>query len=165
MKSTRKIALVAVAAVAGYAVLRSFGGGPATSDKEEDPTLLVDRAWVDSAPEKYTDYVQATYFTSRSPIGVFQKASAYDFRFELFKFKRDARKVQFTFPQTGKTAEVSFTIKACSDLPPFDLCLEMSENPWGGPKRYHAMREQEDSAAKLGGVRDGLRARVLGDLP
>jgi hypothetical protein len=162
MKSTPKLALAAVAAVAAYALIRSMSGGLDPNDKGQDPSLLLDRAWVDSQPEKYTDYVQAAYFASRSPMGVFQKASAYDFRFELFRFKRENSKVQFTFPQTGKTAEVSFTIKTCDDLPPFDLCLDLNENPWGGPKRYHAMREQDDEAAKLGAVRDALRAHVEG---
>ena len=72
MKSTRKIALVAVAAVAAYAVIRSFGGDSDTSDKGEDPTLLLDRVWVDSQPEKLTDYIQASYFASRQSLGVFQ---------------------------------------------------------------------------------------------
>src|SRR6187401_1727014 len=115
MKSTRKIALVAVAAVAAYAVIRSFGGDSDTSDKGEDPTLLLDRVWVDSQPEKLTDYIQASYFASRQSLGVFQKASAYDYRFELFRWKRDGKNVELTFPQTGKTAKVSFTIKACDD--------------------------------------------------
>jgi hypothetical protein len=167
MKSTRKIALAAVAAVALYAVIRSNGGGPDASDRGEDPSLLLDRVWVDTQPEKLTDYVQASYFASQQKLGVFQKASAYDYRFELFKWKRDGKNVELTFPQTGKSAKVSFTIKACDDLPPFDLCLDLSQNPWGGPKRYHGMREQDDEAAKLGAMRDALRARAesAGSLP
>lgn len=161
MKTTRKLALTAVAAVAAYAVIRSFSGS-ADDLRGEDPGLLIDRVWVDSQPEKLTDYVQATYVSSRQSIGVFQKASAYDYRFEVFKWKRDGGKVDFTFPQSSKSTSVKFTIKKCDDLPPFDLCLDLSENPWGGPKRYHGMLEQDDEAAKLGAVRDALRAHAEG---
>src|SRR4029079_18356785 len=106
MKSTRKLALVDVAAVATYAVIRSFGSGPDASDGGEDPSLLLDRVWVDSQPEKLTDYVQASYFAGRQSLGVFQKSSAYDYRFELFRWKRDNKQVELTFPQTGKAAKV-----------------------------------------------------------
>src|SRR6185295_4265010 len=97
-KTTRKIALAAVAAVAAYAVILSFGCDGPGEAKDEDPTLLIDRAWCDSKPQKYTDYVKATYFSSRSAVGVFQKASSYDFRFELFRSTSDGKKVTFTFP-------------------------------------------------------------------
>ncbi len=33
----------------------------------------------------------------------------------------------------------------CTDLHPFDLCLDMKENPWGGPTRYYGMRDESDS--------------------
>ncbi len=147
-------------AAAGFAALgayRLLAPGRAPAD---DPQLVLDRPWFDSKPVKYTDYVHAFYASKYGQTSVFQRASAYDFRFELATFRRDGNKLALTFPQTGKTADVSFTISACKDLPPFDLCLDLSDNPWGGPKRYHASREQEDDSSELGKAGKTLRMRA-----
>lgn len=127
---------------------------------EDDPALITDRAWFDSKPEKYTDYVQAFYASRYAQTAVFQKASAYDYHVELAQFRRDARKLSLTFPQNGKSAEVTFSVSACKDLPPFDLCLDLDANPWGGPKRYHAMREQEEDGSRLDHASRALRQQA-----
>jgi hypothetical protein len=160
MKSTRRAAFAAVIALGACALLWTLGGSDG-SHQGEDPSLLVDRVWVDGQPEQLTDYVQASYFADEQPVGVFQKASAYDMRLELFTWKRDDRTISLTFPQSGKAAKLRFSIERCDDLPPFDLCLTLSDNPWGGPKRYHGMREQEDEGAKLRSLRVALRGRTV----
>lgn len=161
MNTARKLVLAASALLAAYSLVRCTGlTGPDASDKGEDPALLVDRLWVDSEQEKLTDYVHASLFAGRQPFGAFQKASAYDIHLELFRYKRDGTTIEVTFPQTKRTANIRFSISSCNDLPPFDLCLDLSENPWGGPKRYHGMREQEDGAKKLGPARAGLLERA-----
>ena len=43
----------------------------------DDPAMLVDRLWLDSKPEKYTDYTHVMIVFSGAPFGIFQKASAY----------------------------------------------------------------------------------------
>lgn len=118
-----------------------------TPPKGEDPTLLFDRVWLESMPAKPTDYTHGAFLLPRPAVGVFQRASAYDFHFERFDHKRDGQKLSLSFPQSGKKAEITFTVTACDSLPPFDLCLELSDNPWGGPKRYYGKREQGDDAA------------------
>jgi hypothetical protein len=152
--STRALSLVGVAALAALAVWHLISPAAAPAD---DPTLLLDRPWFDSKPDKYTDYVQAFYASRYSQTSVFQKASAYDFHFELATFRRDGSKLALAFPQTGKTADVTYTVRACNDLPPFDLCLDLDRNPWGGPKRYFAMKAQEDESTALGKAGQALR--------
>jgi len=125
----------------------------------DDPKLLVDRVWVDSKPEKLTDYVSAAYFSGYSPVGIFQQASAYDFHFEQFEYRRDKSAVKMIFPQTSKRADLTFTIKACDELLPFDLCLDLSDNPWGKPKRFYAMRERDEEESVLGRLSGEVRAR------
>lgn len=112
--------------------------------KTEDPSLLFDRVWLDSKPDKPTDYAHAAYLIPRPALGIFQRASSYESRAERFDHRRDGQKLEITFPQSGKSSEVTFTVTACSALPPFDLCLDLSENPWGGPRRYYGMREQDE---------------------
>jgi hypothetical protein len=125
----------------------------------EDPSLLTERVWLDSQPEKPTDYVNAAFFLSSPSLGVFQKASGYDMHVERFDHRRDGHTLELTFPQTGKKATFTFTITPCATLPPYDLCLDLSENPWGGPKRYFGKRQQDDEDESLRGMRARLRTR------
>ena len=72
------------------------------------------------------------------------RSSQYDFHFERFDYKRDGQTLKLTFPQSGKQAEVTFTVTACSTLPPFDLCLDRNAKPLGRVQRYYARRQQDD---------------------
>ena len=148
---------ISTACILACSAIAALGGG-CTSPSGEDPSLLVGRVWLDSTPEKPTDYIQGAYLLPRPAVGVFQRASAYDFHFERFDYKRDGQNLELTFPQSGKKASVTYTVTACNVHPPYDLCLDLSENPWGGPKRYFAKRQQddEDEAAR------GMRARLTG---
>lgn len=123
----------------------------------DDPSLVLDRAWFDKKADKYTDYVQAFYASRYAKTAVFRKASAYDIHLELATFRRDEQKLVFAFPQTGRTAETTFTVRACNELPPFDLCLDLSENPWGGPRRYYGMKDQDEDDSALGQASRALR--------
>lgn len=141
MSRARFGSVLGSALVVGALALASGCGRSSTA---EDPSLLVGRIWMDSKPEKPTDYVQGLYLLSRPSLGLFQRASSYDLHFERFDYKRDGQRIAFTFPQSGRAADVTFTVTACNTLPPFDLCLDLSANPWGGPKRYYARRAQDD---------------------
>jgi hypothetical protein len=156
-KSTTKRSLVTVLAI-GAVAFGAWRWLGARAPAGEDPSLLVDRVWLDGKPQKYTDYIQAFFASSQSPISAFQRSSSYDFHFEIAHFRRDKDKLALTFPQTERQASVTFSIRACKDLPPFDLCLDLSDNPWGGPKRYYGMREQDDESRELGPVARRLRA-------
>jgi hypothetical protein len=114
------------------------------------------RVWAESHPEKPTDYIQAVLVLPRPALGVFSRSSAYDFRIERFDYQREGQTLKLTFPQNGKTAQVTFTVTACNTLPPYDLCLDLSDNPWGGPKHYYGMREQDEDDATLRGMRASL---------
>jgi hypothetical protein len=145
------LACTALAALAGLT--------GCTPPSGEDPSLLVGRIWVDSTPEKPTDYAQGAFLLPRPAFGLFQRSSSYDFHFERFDYKREGQTLELTFPQTGKTAKVTFTVTACNTLPPYDLCLDLSENPWGGPKRYFGMRRVDEDDAAMRGMRAHLPAR------
>ncbi len=127
----------------------------------DDPSLIRDRTWVDSKPTKYTDYVHAFIALGYVPIGYFIKASAYDVRLERFDYSGKGGKLRVIFPQSGKDAELSYQVTECNELPPFDLCLDLSDNPWGGPKRYYGMRDADAEEKHLG----TLRRRMLAELP
>jgi hypothetical protein len=164
-RSFRSIAVsLAVLAVVGAWYLRSRGDDESQDSSEaergSDPALLLDRVWVDSKPEKYTDYVQVMLAVSYAPIGIFQRASAYQNTAELFEHRRRDARLALHFPQTGKKREMKFRIWTCNDLPPFDLCLEVNKNPWGGPRRYYGLSDPDKERAELGDLRHQLEHRV-----
>jgi len=132
----------------------------ADEERGGDPALLLDRVWVDSKPEKYTDYTHVMLAVSHAPIGLFQKASAYQATVELFEYKRKDALLGVHFPQSGKKRETRYRVRECSDLPPFDLCLELSQNPWGGPRRYYGMKNPDEERAELGELRHQLEHRL-----
>jgi hypothetical protein len=110
-----------------------------SSVEGEDPDLIQGRIWFEKLPESKTQYVHALVVASRPKRGAVSKSSAYDIHLEIFEYAREESKVKLKFPQTDKKAEFSYTIKKC-DADPFDLCLDLDKNPWGGPKRYYAQQ-------------------------
>jgi hypothetical protein len=155
---------LALLAVAGAWYLDRGSGDGGEPDQEAargaDPGLIADRVWVDSQPEKYTDYMQVL-LVARGSIGLFQKSSAYHATLELFQYRRHDAQMAFLFPQSGKKRETRFRIRTCNDLPPFDLCLELDHNPWGGPRRYYGISDPDQERAELGDLRHQLEHRLV----
>ncbi len=165
MKSSKKWLALIVLLVIVYVGWKYLWPGGEAADRQaraEDPSLLLDRVWIDSKPDKYTDYVHAALFIDDIPMGLFQKASAYHVILEIFEFKRSDNKVKVHFPQSDKKRQFSYRITSCDELPPFDLCLHINKHPWGGPKRYYGVRETDDERAYLGDLRSQLEARLAG---
>jgi hypothetical protein len=127
--------------------------------QREDASLLFNRIWVDSSPEKDTEYIHAMVLVTKLPIGVFQRASSYRFVAERFDYRKRGRgRIELSFPQSGKEDQFKYRIWGCDDLPPYDLCLQLSKNPWeSGPKRFYAMRDQSRATE----WHKALRRRVL----
>jgi len=166
MKSAKpKLLGVAVvaAAVLGVWWLRGGGGDSHSALRGADPRLILERPWIDRIPDKPTDFMNAFVMVSRQSVGVFHKASRYRVTAELFRHQRggstEKPSVAFSFPQTGKKAEARYRIWECDDLDGFDLCLELSRNPWEGPRRYHSARDWE-SHQRLGTLSSELQQNL-----
>jgi hypothetical protein len=127
-----------------------------SEQRGEDPSLIFGRPWLEAKPSHGRDFVHAMFVAPQAPVGVFQRASAYEARLELFRFERQGSTMRLRFPQTGRAAELSYKITACDELPPFDLCLDVSKNPWDGPRRYYGMRRARHD--DVGAVGDRLGA-------
>jgi hypothetical protein len=135
-----------------------------------DPALLFDRVWMDHIPESRVEFVHFMIALSDHPIGLFQKSSEYRVEAEFFAYSRaHSRKggaLKVHFPQTRAKKSFAYEVRACDDLPPFDLCLDLSKNPWGGPKRYYGMSDDRAmlgalSQAEIGAWIDRVRAERL----
>jgi hypothetical protein len=115
-----------------------------------DPSLLTDRVWLEKMPTAPTQHIHVMLALDEAPLGVFQKGSAYQATLEVFEYRVEDGRIELRFPQSDKKATVRYRARACSDQPPFDLCLELSKNPWGGPTRYYGFADDEAAAAALG---------------
>jgi hypothetical protein len=156
MQHLRSKAVVLGLLVAGAGALL-YWRGPGKVEVADGPGDVDGRVWVEKRPDKHTDYVHVAFFFSRANFGLFQRASSYDMRLELADVSRKDDKLRVFFPQSGKDATVTIKVRSCNDLPPFDLCLDMSDNPWGGPKRYYGFTNPEDEAAQLGDLAKDTR--------
>ena len=162
------VLFLAVVVAGAWYVRRNRSGRSGQPDstadvaRGEDPSLVLDRLWLDSKPEKYTDYTQYFFILSAAPIGIFQQSSAYRTVAELIEYKRKGDQLLMHFPQTDKNREVRYRIRRCDDLPPFDLCLDLSDNPWGGPRRYYGLADPDQEQELLGPRRHLLEHHLAG---
>lgn len=160
------VLFLAVVVAGAWYVRRHRGGGADAPDsrsaaaRAEDPSLVLDRLWLDSKPERYTDYTHLFFVISAAPFGVFQQSSAYRSVAELTEYKRKGDRLLMHFPQTDKKHEVSFRISQCDELPPFDLCLDLSQNPWGGPRRYYGLADPDQEQALFGARRHEVEHHI-----
>jgi hypothetical protein len=149
-----------ILAYVGWRHFHGCGGQKVEAGTSEDPSLILDRVWVDSKPVKLSDYVHALLLVDHVPVGVFQKASSYRLLVERFEHSRDGRAVKVRFPQNDRNDRFSYKIRSCRDLPPYDLCLELSKNPWEGPRRYYGVRDQGRETTQLSTLREAMLRHI-----
>ena len=158
MRHTRSrwLALAVLLACSGLFVVWRRSGG--RGEGLDDPSLIDGRVWIEKRPDKLTEYVHSAFFASRANVGFFERTSFYDLRLEIADITRQGTRLRVHFPQSGRDANITYELRTCNDLPPFDLCLTISENPWAGPKRYFGFSRAEDEEANLGEYAARLRA-------
>lgn len=159
MNKTRRWLWVPLLALPAYLGVRWIAGDPGEA-RDQPPQKLFDRVWMEKVPDDPKDYLHGSYVLESQPFGLFQRSSAFDFHIELFQYDRDGNKLKLTFPQSEKQAKISYAIKSCDDMPPFDLCLTLSANPWGGPVKYYGFADLDDEAKALPGAREALAPQV-----
>jgi hypothetical protein len=153
MRVRRMVFAALALPLVGYGACRALERAP---EQTADPSLLFDRAWLEREPERATDYVHAVWLAKRPAQGAFFRGSSYDMRIERIDYERSEDKLQLRFPQSGKKSQLRFKITECKEKEAFDLCLDLSENPWGGPKRYYGLASQDGAR---GAARD-IAARM-----
>ncbi len=155
----RKPHALAVIALCGLVAFLVWRAVRPTASPDGDESLAFDRVWVEKRPDRHTDYVHLMLLLEGPHIGIFERASSYDLRMELAHFSRDKGNVKLVFPQSGAKRDFTVRVAKCSSLPPFDLCLDVSNNPWGGPQRYYGFRDPEDERQQLGSLAADARMR------
>lgn len=110
-----------------------------------DSSEIYNRVWLDSKPDKYTDYTQVFLILDFTPLCLFEKSSAYDIHAEFCEHSKKGDEIKVFFPQTARQESFKWRVTECDELPPFDLCLTMNENPWGGPKKYYSTSDPDSA--------------------
>jgi hypothetical protein len=128
-----------------------------TADKDE---ILVNRLWVDRIPQKETDQFHIlAVLTQRQKVGVFQHGSVWEGDWAAFQwqFQGKDKDLHIRFPQSGKTAEVKWSIQDCRKTP-FDYCMDTKGNPRGPEKWYSRKDWVIGSVGDIQDLKDLLRA-------
>jgi hypothetical protein len=154
---------VAAASGAAWSALSSPASPTASPAGEaaDNPRLILGRVWFDQYPEKRTDDIQIWIFLGGG-IGIWEKGSVYRASNDIFEFERQGDKIDMTFLHDKKRAQTKFTVHACDDKPPFDLCLDLADSP-RGPKRWYGFDYGDDEAAHVPwsrAVRQAAEARA-----
>lgn len=159
----KKIAYASIGvavAIVGYRWLSA----PA-AESPLDPALVADRVWVEAEPESLRQLVHRAFLVSSVRLGIFDHSSFYAGRHEIFEWKRAGDRLRMVFPQDRRKAEIQFAVTRCDDLFPYDLCLDLRENPWGGPQRFYGMEDPDDGTDEAKRTRARLRAILPGARP
>lgn len=123
---------------------------------DEDAALFFDRTWMTEIPEDRTEFVHGLVALEEHGIGAFFKASSYRLEEEIFEHEPDGRGLKIRFPQTGRRARFTYQVRRCDDHPPFDLCLTLSRNPWGGPRQLFGYLDEDEAGSRSAVRRLGL---------
>lgn len=120
---------------------------PPPSVQAKDPRMVLSRIWLDKLPKSRTDEIDIWIFLAGG-LGIEDKGSRWRTTIDVFDFERQGAKIDIVFLQDKKKQSIKFEIVSCSDKPPFDLCLDLSE-PLRGQKRLYSWDDDADMDANM----------------
>lgn len=119
---------------------------------------VLNRAWFDRVPASGQDDVDLWIFFAGG-LGIQLSGSSYRWSTDVFDLERQKNRLELVALQDRKITRFSFTIEACTDKPPFDLCLYPSE-PLRGKKVLYGFGDEEDAAHRLDWFREVRQVRL-----
>jgi hypothetical protein len=132
--------LLLIAAIAG-AGIGTWRWRQARGEQPSDASLVTDRLWVDHLPRNERDTIQVFAALTQEPIGIFQKVSAWQGSYELFRYEGHDGELRLVFPQNGDKEKVRAKARRCDEAG-MDFCLELSGSSRGA-KRYYSVEGWE----------------------
>jgi hypothetical protein len=160
MAARRPLAALALACIfplaLSIAVVALLAGRTEKNDALGNPRAVLGRVWFDAYPKKSTDNVQIWIWLGGG-IGINETGSFWRTSFDIFEFERQGDKLSMVYLQDKKTVDTRFSIKACDEKPPFDVCLDLT-NALGGHSRYYGFGDEEDMAARIPWAKTVLRS-------
>lgn len=151
----KKVGFVLGAAIVAYAASRGWAHRDANDDTDvaaRDPKQILGRVWFDRLPKNRSDDVTLAIWFGGG-IGLYEKGSTWRSTIDFFEFERRKDALDITFLHDKKSSTTTFSIEKCDDLPPFDLCLTLSDPP-RGPKVLHGFMRRDELDAAVPWSRD-----------
>jgi hypothetical protein len=119
-----------------WAIARLTGGGGEAADGS-DPSLILNRIWMDQIPSQPRDTANAFATVSRQKVGIFQSGSQFKGGYEIFNFTAVGGELRIVYPQTDEKELVKARAWRCKEHN-MDFCLELT-GASRGVKRYRSM--------------------------
>jgi hypothetical protein len=107
-----------------------------------NPRNILGRLWFDKLPQKRSDEFDLWIFFGGG-IGLEDKGSYFRSTFDLFELERNKDRLDVVFLHDKKKAQTKFTVKACDEKPPFDLCLVL-DTPLKGVTKLYSWGDDDD---------------------
>jgi hypothetical protein len=141
----KKLVLVVVVAIVAYAGWRWQRGSASVAD---DHRLALDRLWIDHMPQNPRDEISVFLAITEEPIGIFQTASQWRGKYELFQHDAKGDELRVTYPQTGDRETVRARATKC-DEKGWEYCLEL-KGASRGVKKYYSQEGWEVGSLAAG---------------
>ena len=142
----KKLLVLAAISAAGYGVYQ-WRAEPA-----KDNELVRDRIWIDHMPRNEREPVQTLLILKKQAGGVFNNASRWAGKYEVFRYEMQGSRIRMQFPQTGDRDDVRVTASKCNERG-MDYCLTLDGNSRGAHKYYSRegweVRSLDDARAKI----------------
>lgn len=138
--TTKALMVVAALAAGGYATYRwQAPDASPRAVKTVDDSIVQDRLWIDHMPRNDRDTIQVFLALTQEPVGAFQAASAWQGKYEIFKYEKTGGELRAVFPQTGSRETMKLKATEC-DTGGMDYCLDIVGSSHGA-KRYYSREE------------------------
>jgi hypothetical protein len=142
----KRLLTLALVAVGAAALVRWVGGGGGdASDGGSDPSLILDRLWVDQLPTRPKDTANIFVAITRQSMGIFQSASQWKGGYEIFKYTASGSELRLVYPQTDEKEKVKARAWQCKKRD-MDYCLELT-GASRGVKQYYSQNGWEVDGA------------------
>jgi hypothetical protein len=133
----KKLLLIGVVMIMGAWAIAHWTGGRSKGADDSDPSLILNRIWIDRIPTRPRDTANAFATITRQKVGVFQSGSQYKGGYEIFNFTAAGGELRIVYPQTDEKETVKARAWRCREQD-MDYCLELT-GASRGVKRYHSL--------------------------
>ena len=128
---------------------------PGAGDESHPPAdggaeLLLDRVWIDRAPNAPTDKFNVFIALHESRGGSFVHTSAYEGNYSVFQWRKlDKGRMELVMLQPGETHHLRFQV-ASRNCRGFDYCMQLRGAPRGA-ELYYSMSDWVIESGELSG--------------
>lgn len=145
----KKLLVLAAISAMGYGAYHVYQG---RAEPAKDNELVRDRVWIDHMPRNEREPIQTLVILKKQAGGVFNTASRWAGKYEVFRYEMQGGRIRMMFPQTGDRDDVRATASKCDERG-MDYCLTLDGNSRGAHKYYSRegwdVRSLDDARAKI----------------